>query len=311
MTFEEIEVKNPIKGDVSGTSIRYYKAANGGVHQMIYFDDVSDMVDCCNNNEGVWNDKGHRVEGKNGSGDQAWIFGTDFPNLNLTYDALMKGTIPPKIIAQIDTVKVSLYEKHPELFELERSASKLKRKRVFEEGGDELDIDRYMSGETEMWTKMTRRPKKQCMKIMINSCLHCGHSSDKFLKGMIMVTAFLDILDKSGIASEVWYAPISDGSSNGVNLAGVFARIKGSEEVLDVCKMLSSGASGLFRYYTFKVWTNMLVGVPSWGLGRMIEDKSELKLVKEMNGFDVMINANDTESETFNIISSTLKELFD
>jgi hypothetical protein len=308
MEAEEIDIRNRIQGDVSGVNITYYKEkGTSNIHQMIYFNDVSDMVDCCTRNHHEWNDRGHTVD----ASDRNWTFGKEFPDLDTTYKALMQGNIPVSLIAQIDKVKVSLYEKHPELFELERSASKLKRRRVFAEAGDELDIDKYMSGEVEMWQKMTRRPTKQCMRIMVNSCLHCGHDSAKFVQGMIMLTAFLDILDKSGIASEVWYAPVSRDTSSGVSLAGVFSRIKGPEEVLDVCKMLSCGAPGLFRYYTFKVWTNMLHGTPHYGLGRMVESKDELTLVKELNKFDVMINANDTPEETFNIISSTLKELFD
>lgn len=305
----EVERHQTIKGNIDGTRIHYYKsnASSSMVHQMIYFNDVSDMVDCCTENAHVWDDRGHDVS----SSDAHWTFGREFPSLAKTYEALMSGMIPPHIIAKIDSVKVSLYEKHPELFDLERSASKLKRKRKFTESGDELDIDRYMSGEVEMWQKMTRRPNKQCMKIMVNSCLHCGHDSNKFLEGMIMLTAFLDILDKAGIASEVWYAPVSQNTSSGVDMAAVFSRIKGPEEVLDICKMLSCGAPGLFRYYTFKVWCNMLLGTPRMGLGRMVERGEELTLIKELNGFDIMINANDTELESFNIISDSIKQLFD
>lgn len=303
---QEVEMKNPVKGDISGVSMKYYKHA-GSIHQMIYFDNVSDMIDCCTRNEHVWDGKGH----SRSVDDRQWTFGTDFPDLQRTYKALMEGLIPIHIIDKIDAVKVSLYEKHPELFDLEKSASKLRRRRVFAEGGDELDIDRYMSGEVEMWQKMTRRPNKQCMRIMVNSCLHCGHNSDSFLQGMIMLTAFLDILDKSGIASEVWCAPVSSNSASGATLAAVFSRIKGPEEVLDICKMLSCGAPGLFRYYTFEVWRNMLLGQPNYGLGRMVEDGAELTMIKELNNFDVMINAKDTEAQSFNIISTTLKELFD
>jgi len=284
----------------------HYKGNNSGrTHQMVYFDNVSDMIDCCTTNDHLWDDRGHPVT-KVGR----WTFGDDFPDLEKTYEALMAGVIPTKIIAKIDEVKVSLYEKHPELFDIEASASKVKRRRKFSETGDELNIDRYMSGDIDMWQQMTRRPVKQSIKIMINACLHCGHDSNEFLNGMIMVVAFLDILDKAGITSEVWYAPVSEGSSHGVDLAAVFSRIKSSEEVLDVCKMLSCGAPALFRYYTFKVWCNVLNGNPSGGLGRMVTEKDKLELVKQINGFDVMINANDTPSETFNIITQTLKDLF-
>lgn len=299
----------PIKpNELVNYNIEYYETKSGNIHQMIKFDNVSDMVDCCTENaeKGCWDNKGYSFSGE----DKRWIFGTDFPDLPSTYKALMEGQIPINMIKNIDKVTVSLYEKHPELFDIEANATKIKRKRVFLEYGDELNIDKYLSGDVEMWQSMTRRPVKQSLKIMINACLHCGHNSKEFQEGMIMVTAFLDILDKAGISNEVWYAPVSFNSSYEVEIAGVFCRIKSAEERLDVCKMLSCGAPGLFRHYTFRVWTNLLKGRPSSGLGQMVTDSKQLTLVKELNEFDVMINAKDTAEETFNIITNTLKELF-
>lgn len=304
-----IEPPKPLKdGELVNYNMEYYKRRGiDKVDQIIRFDNVSELVDCCTHNleQKHWDNKGYRFDNNS-----SWTFGKDFPDLKSTHRALMDGIIPIPLIEQVDKIKLSLYEKHPELFDIEASATKLKRRRLFSEYGDELDIDKYLNGDVEMWQRMTRRPVKQCIKIMINSCLHCGHESKEFQEGIIMVTSFLDILDKAGIASEVYYAPVSKNSSQEVCLDAVLCRIKSAEEPLDICKMLSCGAAGLFRYYCFRIWTNLLKGKPGWGLGSMVTDKSELEIMKKLGGFDVMINANDSAQTTFNIITSYIKELF-
>lgn len=298
-------------GEYVNHFIRVFDSINGRLpSQMIYFDSPRELVECVEANKDIWDDKDHGLKKFNPSSEHNWTFGKDFKTLGATTEAILSGAIPDNLVKDVDKFTVKLYDDHPELFEIEQNAMRIKRKRVFKESGDELNIDRYMSGDLEMWEKMSKRPVKQSMKIMINSCLHCGHSADKFTKGMIMLTAFLDILDKAGISSEVWYAPIGEGTTDSLHLSGVFAKIKSADEPIDIFKILSCGAPGLFRHYTFKVWCNLLKGKPTYGLGSMVDNKNSLEYVKEINGFDVMINANDTAKETFNIITNKLKELF-
>jgi hypothetical protein len=311
ITFKEIPIpdyRKAAQNEMVNYRTQFYETSDPNrPHQMIHFDNVSDMIECCTNNSsnGTWDDKGHEIGHR-----PDWTFGDDFPDVDSTHTALMGGIIPQKIIDKIDSFKADLYKDHPELFELEASANRLRRRRVFSEEGDELNIDRYMGGDPYMWQRMTRRPEKQSIKIMINACMNAGFASGRFQSSMTTLTALIDILDRAGINSEIWYAPISEYTASGVELAGVFCRIKGPEEPLDICKMLSCGAPGLFRYYTFKTWVNLLRGTPHHGLGRMVESSDKLELVKNINGFDLMINANNSPEDTFKIISTTIKDLF-
>lgn len=299
--------------EIVNYTVRSFNRKNDSrIHQLVYFDSIADMVYACTENRKnkSWKDKGHHGNSDFGDSDKHWTFGDDFPDLESTREALTTGIVPQSLIDQAFGYKLSIMDKYPELFEIEKSAYKIRRKRQFSEIDGELNIDRFMSGDIEMWEKMTKRPTKQSLKIMINTALHCGHDANKFLKGMIMVTAFLDILDKAGITSELWYTPIIDGCTNETHLSAIAVKVKSADELLDLPRILSTGCSGFFRYYCFRIMTNVLKGKPDYGLGRPSQDASQLTLVRDLAGFDVSINMADSEETTFKIITNELKDLF-
>lgn len=288
-------------------------------HQMIWFDSVSDMVECCKTNweNKTWDDRGYRGNNPHSGRDfmhsnhasMKWRFGTDFPDVETSERALLSGTGAPGGFEKVEQMKLDLFTKHPELYELERLAYKVKRKRTFSEDGGDLNIDRYMSGDIAMWENMSRRPQKTAIKIMINGTVSGDVSPETFLRGMIQLVAFLDILNAAGISSEVWYVPVGDKTNKITQRVALFAKIKGANEPLDIQKMLSIGLPALFRYYTFRIWCNIPAGEPISGFGRVLDNPAEVNWIKERYDFDVVLSANESEHSAYTILINKVKEL--
>ena len=311
--------KNTKEGEVINyTTDLIYEKDGTNPHQAVWFNSVADLVNCVIANDfkrlggsGVWDYNGDNsifgAEEWERDQSQKWQYGTDYPTKEATVEALTNGEATSKMMGRAAQVKINLYDKHPELFELERSASKMKRRRSYGESGDELNIDRYMSGDPAMWQNMTRRPQKNTMRIMLNSGMNAGADSNKFVENMILIASFVDIIEMAGVNCEVWLAPVANNITQETIVGIVGCKVKSADEPLDLSRFISAGAAGLFRHFTFKTYMNILKGRPSYGLGRSCSTVPAW--VKEMFDFDVVINSDDSEDQALTIFTTALKNL--
>lgn len=296
-------ITKPTKEGEIQNYVQYRNESEQGC-EMIMFDTVADMTEACKVNvgNGTW-------KIGNSAGDDKWTFGSDYPTLKETNGALDTGTVKQAYIDAVDKTKYDLLQKHPELLELERSAHMKKRKRKFSESGDELDIDRYMGGEVDMWQSNPRREVKQSIKVMLNIAASSGKNFETFRKNMVLFVAMLDVLNTAGISTEVWVGALGVDTVTNTKESWVCAMAKGSQEPLDISRLLSFGLSGFFRYHTFRIWENVLGGggVTNWSYGSVMAGACRQD-AKDFLNFDMVINGTNFEENAY-IILKDLKEI--
>jgi hypothetical protein len=227
-----------------------------------------------------------------------WYFG-EYRTKEETYRCATTGTVKQELLNKVDKIKFDLLQKYPKLAELETHAVTKKRRRRFAEHGDEIDIDRYMSGEVECWQQSVKSPEKRSLKIMFNGAQNAGQNANTFIENIIMFAAVSDLFEKAGLSVEIWcgdatqfhYTP---GRSYGVN---VF-KMKDANEPLDIARVLSSGLSGVFRHWSFATLRNVFktkdagLGTATYGSNAPV-----LKEAYDFLEFDFVLNAGGGQSE--------------
>lgn len=276
---------------------------NDNPHQSIIFDTVADLVDCVDKNK-RWHNKGYPIDR---DGFNSWRFGSEYKNYTQTREALLYGTATDNMLKQYDAIKEEMIADYPELFELQNFALKSRKKRKFAEEGAELDIDRLMCGDPEHWIKSENIKDKKTLKILFNGALNCDHDAEDFVKNIIVCICFIDVLRTIGLSAEFWNGHVVENCTTKTEHALTMVKVKDADESIDVCKMLSTGLPGLFRWYTFKIETNILQGQPLEGLGSAIYYTPAW--IKDFYKFDVCVNASDDIDALVNYFVTTTKQL--
>jgi len=74
-----------------------------------------------------------------------------------------------------------------------------KRKRCWEESGDECDSDRWLTGDSNHWTLMRKVGKRPCITVGMAMWMSCGHGGSDFAENVAGCVALVDQLARSGI----------------------------------------------------------------------------------------------------------------
>lgn len=270
----------------------------------VEFDSISDMVETSEaNSHYEFGGNGSWPFGYEKSKTSEWAFGKEFNNsAALTKRHLLEGTCPDAILNRVDAVRNSLYKDFPELQDLERHALKMRRKRRFAEDGDDLDIDRYMCGDPEQWAKMQRVPQKRSVRVQINGAMLGGHSAIKFAETMIMCAAMIDIIESAGISVEFIYSAISSSmDTHDCDVMSISALCKSANEPLDISRVLSCAASGIFRKYVFHIRNNVCGSYEGISLYEIPS------FIKEMKDIDVCVSATDSRETVVSMFTDVIK----
>lgn len=242
----------------------------------------------------------------------SWTFGTDYPNLQECKKAVKYGVTKDNIINTIDKKKFDLMQKYPELAELERHAATKKRRKVFREFGEELSIDRVMTGDPECWQQSNKIDIKKSVRLMINIGMNYGVEADKFMANMIAFAAICDIFQTAGISVEIIVGAFSkhDHSSPIFNFHSIIIKLKDAGQPLDFSTLLSCGIPGFFRYYCFYLISNVVPEMHDAGLGSAVHQYSEeVRWVKETMDIDIIVNPNDFDNNQSIIFNQVQKIL--
>lgn len=305
MNFKQINYGKNFSLDLTDMPLMalYNEEQSGKKYNIVEFESLGHLATCIEKNT----KRGFKLVQGNAN-DKNWIFGGVFKNLEITSEHLKNGSAPDFFIRDIEELKAELYRDNPELFELETSAKKKKRKRTFSEDGGELNIDRYMSGEVEMWHKTHNILKKPTAKIFINFSVSGGMKSSDFIKNILCAIALIDILETMNVRCEVYAGSIASSVTDGANYSCVIAKIKSGGDPLDLPRFLSCCAPALLRYYFFMVFENIYTGRALYGLGSPMENSTQaVKNIKEFLKFDAMLSMNDSASYGVTKIKDMLK----
>jgi hypothetical protein len=184
-----------------------------------------------------------------------WNFGKDFNTLRKTKEALYSGATAALYMGLIDKTREELYDKYPELRRLEQVAVTKRRRRRFSEDGEELDIDRYMTGDPAMFCSMPRQDAvAKTASFYIDIQIAVGTDCKNISQGVISALALVDIVERAGISTEVIIGATANQPVTDANLVNVSCIAKRANEPLDIARLLSFCLPGMYRNFIFSGW---------------------------------------------------------
>jgi hypothetical protein len=263
----------------------YEKNIEGRDMHIVQFNSLGDMITKIDKgyNEMNWNDSGYSFDTtRKGGGTMEWTYGKEFKSLDQTRDALLIGKSYPKALEEFEKNynRILLSENIETLM---TTASAMKRRRVFKEEGAELCIDRVLVGDNNHWQSMTKGKKTNIIKIGMNIGLNAGYKETTFVKIASLTAVVIEALTKAGFATEVVAISEIDRPTEELSKGVMTSVIKSAEEPLDIYRILSSGAPGLFRDLGFSVICNVYKGQPSGGLGCSVSISKEIREELQLN----------------------------
>jgi hypothetical protein len=262
-----------------GEAANYIAYQDGHKNRIVVFENADALVENFNKNfsqfggNGTWTENGQ--EFIHGDVDKAniWQFGRDFPTYRTTANALATGETANKYLRQVELVKDQLFQKFPELYELNEIAVTKRRRRRFSEDGEELDIDRYMSGDPAMFSSMPRQNvRNKIARVYLDICVSGGNDAEEITKNIIGMLAICDIIERAGIAIEIVIGATSRGAATDTNNFNVSVIAKEAGEPLDVARVLSFALPAMFRLFIFGTWANITNKTAGYGFGNVLGD---------------------------------------
>ena len=117
-----------------------------------------------------------------------WTYGTTYPNRLTTMEALLSSKVEDTMWKAIDKLRDSLL-KDKDIQRLMELAPTIKKTRKFGMSGDELCIDRVLSGDPQHWQYTTKGKKSNVVRIALNISMSAGNKADSFLKLYVMISS--------------------------------------------------------------------------------------------------------------------------
>ena len=225
-------------------------------------------------------------------GEDEWTYGTEFRNRIQTKEALLECKVSEKMWKTIDFLRDSLLADE-DIKRLMEKAPSIKRHRKFGLSGDELDIDRVLSGDPQHWQYTTRGKQSNVIRIGLNIAVSSGNEEGVFLQMAAIASVASDLAYKAGAAVEFIMVAFSRNTyrqadnpyvtSKGNKIgemsksfSGALATIKKAEEPFSIERVASLGIPGLFRHYIFCLKHAFGSTHPTFGLGNSTQTPSDI-----------------------------------
>jgi hypothetical protein len=238
---------------------KYTEHKNQFQDAVIMFNSGADLVECFNKNlrfvggTGEWSSSGDLItDGKRAE----WTFGRDLPDHNSTSLCVEEGRFPDKYMNLYERTKDELYTRFPDLHKFTEIAITKRRRRRFTEDGAELDIDRYMVGDTDIWQTVVKsdvRTKSASLYIEIG--VSCGTDTETITKNVINIAVLADILELAGVTTDIYFGATGTPWNSG-SFHQILVKAKSAGEPMDLARILSFAAPGFYRQFVFGAWAN-------------------------------------------------------
>jgi hypothetical protein len=277
------------------------------------FESIDNLIDF---NDEVWGKINHSKED--------WACGGSDVECNTfskSHDLLIAGDCTNDLSARIEKLRAEL--ELSGLYDLPQGFKSCKRRRVFSDNGDEIDIDRYLADDDDQWQTTKRDGKKEFVTLGINVGMSHGNSADDFAQNSALAYCTAEILEVMGYGVEIKITASGHGSCNGTYLencynilaedGGVIDRYDSETAVTFTCKQFSepldlraiasSAIPALFRRYVFHAFKTIF-----GGLGNAKEtSKRQLDLI----GINILIANQWRDGEQINFVEKILQDLQD
>ena len=197
----------------------------------------------------------------------SWVFGKNL-NEKITDELLNQGNCLDELADMVVKVREELSLGGLDMFEFNNKACK--RQRRFSEDGDELDIDRYISDDINMWSNIRRTKKKDFIRLVLNFGMNADASLEDFARNTALAYCTTEILENLGYSVEIigtansrdCFNPRFLKSTYGDELGNVKCwisessvsfTIKQFDDMLDLRAIGMSTLPALFRKYSFDI----------------------------------------------------------
>ena len=267
-----------MKNEITWKRESGYKTKREGLHEnyveyfsshkdfIIIFDSGHDLVECFEKNFSFTGGSGAYRNTlsvtANRTRENSWTFGSDATTHDKTAEYLHAGAMPMKYLDLYEKTVFELYQRFPELNDLNAVAISKKRRKCHSDDGDELDIDRYMTGDPCMFVKKTRsNVVKRCIKLYVEIGVSVGTSTETIVKNVIYAIALTDIIERAGISVEMYFGAITVPARENIYSIGVMCKAKAADEPIDTARLLSFALPGFYRQFVFGIWNNCFAGV--------------------------------------------------
>lgn len=128
------------------------------------------------------------------------------------------------------------------------------------EEGDDLDVDRWLDGETTCWGGMVRSERPvRVLRLYVNVGGNCDRSEDELAIPGAVAVAMSKALESAGVKTEIWGASATTNTGREPNMSVRYLwRIKASDEYADygVINFLS-GCGKMYRSVCFATMIRM------------------------------------------------------
>ena len=215
------------------------------------------------------------------NGKNNWTYGTTYPDRVSTMEGLLSSNVEDTMWKAIDQLRDSLL-KDKDIQRLMELAPTIKKTRKFGTSGDELCIDRVLSGDPNHWQYTTKGKQSNVVRIALNISMSAANDPSSFLKIAAIASVAADLVSKAGAALEFVMVAISgsvyrsddnpyeQGKFNHNSASGYMTTIKKADEPFELTRIACLGIAGLFRHYIFSLKTATGPTQPKPGLGRSL-----------------------------------------
>lgn len=278
-------------------------------HFYFEFNSINDLLKCVKHNSLEHGNKSWDNGGVDHNQDSAWVYGKEYKNYKNTIEHLQRGSVVQSTLDQYDKLKNEIEEHFPELHELQRMAFKTRKRRKFSEEGGELDIDRYMSGDPEMWQTTQVIKDKKTMKILFNCGIGGVNAAEVIIENVILLALFMDIVSALGISVELWFSCVTQDSTDISDYTVVSALIKSADEQVDIQSVLAVSVPGLFRYFIFRILGNIVPGQANEYVGSVVHHTPQW--IFEMYEYDLCIFGGSEKTDLVKTLVEKCKQLIE
>lgn len=207
-----------------------------------------------------------------------WTYGSQYTNRIQTRDALLGSMVSQPMWKTIDDLRKQLMM-NPKIQRLMELAPSLKKAKKFAHSGDDLDIDRVLSGDPNHWQYTEPGKQNNIVRIGINLSMSASHNEKAFEIITALCSVAGDLVTKTGLSLEVVALTCSThvqdnkenpyGSGNiETGYSGILSTLKKAEEPFDISRIACIGTPGFFRHYLFICKSGFLSSRDKSGLGR-------------------------------------------
>lgn len=247
-------------------------------HQLIKFNSLGHLVESVNLGirSGDWCIKSSKDNAPGKDSVDHFTYGTEYETETKTELALNEGKASKNVMKQIKELANRL---KPIIGKKSNNGFSIKRKRRFGEEGNDLDIDRLLSGDSFHWTRMSRNNTPPSVKLFMSSSANEGTKEEVFNTGAAILIQTCLHLEKMGFSVEIIGIISCSSGNDKLNSFNITYPLKKASEKLDIMRVSTIGLQGILRKYGLDCIENLMSGGydGSGGSRSSISIKKEVK----------------------------------